>query len=271
MSFTREQLKGTLASQPNILGVQALNVIKEAASLDALKALIQAGAALVIYERNPRHPRSEYLTRYLIEATYETNDQPSLPTKETLGDGSVMLVHTILFQHGPRSITEKVAVRLEMFKYLLGLNAPAGENGFRGNFFNAVFNAAFYHDSNPAKVAFAKALADAQPESLRRYVQNDYAWHNTVDSYETLLAIGGDPTTPGALANLLSYCFCSGPGNQPCMPIHVQIAKRMTAAGARLSPEEYHEIFQKWTVANKAHCKPEDVAFLETLKPAIAA
>jgi hypothetical protein len=222
--MTREEFKTVLASKPNKLAGKLIEAIRATKPLSEIRALVEAGAATVYYERNPSKPRSSFLTHYVLDTCFESRMDVQ---RSSVSDG----IRTAVI--GPVHESEG---REEAFRYLLSLRDPVfepGNNNHRGHLFRHIFRSCFYRASPMRDQArkFAKVLVESGRADINFYAANDYGWNDHLESLETLIELGADPKAPGVLDCALNYVGCS-PTHPYTSEDRVAVIKRLLELGA---------------------------------------
>lgn len=228
MTLTRDQLKAVLKSKPNILAGKAIEVIKAGGPVSELEALVNQGAAHGFIERDPSHPRSRYLTSYVLDKCFESSFGVVKQETAKLESGVEMLTATLGHIHQSEG-------REAHFAFLLSRGFPEWSNSYRSSLFRHILDSCFYthngKETRGSARAFAKILADSGRYSIQHYAKNAYGWIGHPEDLDFILSLGADPTGSDMIDCALTYVGCDPSGGYTSED-RIGVIRRLLELGA---------------------------------------
>lgn len=244
-----QELNEVLKSNANKLAKDAIELIQSSGPVEELVKMVANGCGHTYIERDPAHPRTRFLTHYVLDTCFDTHFGVQ---KESSTEGVFTAVLGEVHQSEGRE---------PYFKLLLEAGFSPGRNGYRGDLFQGILFECFYPDqmTSPARretaKRFARILIDSGRFDLQQYATNNYHWVGGMDKLETILAFGANPEGHGMIDNALGYIACAASSGETDQS-RVDVIQRLLELGA--TP-------QKRITANDKRYRIESYGLLEKL------
>ncbi len=216
--MTYEEFKTILASKGNKLAKKAIEIIDACGPLEELQKVVEQGANDVYLERDPRKPRSAYLTHHVLDACFKTEIGIQKTEKFEGGESAVI---------GPVHQSDG---REEHFRYLLHRRFNPGTTGYRGGLFRHILNSMFYRTCPDQARRFAKILVEEGQVDITEWAGNDYSWTSKRENLEVLRDLGVELSDHRVIDCALNCLGCD-PGDSTYLE-RVAVIRALLTAGA---------------------------------------
>jgi hypothetical protein len=202
--MTREELKAVLKSPANSLGKTLAERVAAGATPQEAQAMLDQGATLVYYERDPSHPRSRYFVRNVLDACFDSRltaiEKPSKDPNVFIADLRPKTTHG-----DP-----------ETFRLLLQQGGEPGETAWRGQLFKHILMmACLRHGGNTGRTEATRNVARAmfevlwqeRPDTAKLLARHSYDWVRNPEALQWLLDLGME-VNQELMAHAILYAGC---------------------------------------------------------------